>query len=47
MCSSDLGATLVISGYDPVAKTVTIEWPEDVDRNLRISISDGVTFVSR
>jgi len=40
------GATFVITGYDPVAKTVTIEWPEDVDRNLRINISDGVTYTA-
>lgn len=41
------GATFVITGYDSVAKTVTIEWPEDVDRNLRINISDDVTYVPR
>jgi hypothetical protein len=41
------GATFVITGYDPVAKTVTVEWPEDVDRNVRIDISDDVTYVPR
>ncbi len=45
--ASIASAVFVVTGYDPVARTVTIKWPDDVQADERIEVEDGLHYVVR